>query len=603
MDIMATKRALICEKLTTCLIRPDLLHKLNLNTITFGFRAAQICNTKLNLDLTDFICGLCTHVIKGAFMCKNCSTPYCDTCIQTLRSVGQQLRLDSLVHSTDKNEFLCLRNLCWTQEKLGYKTALRPPLNAIYDSTVFTCDRQYCGQRITYSYWQQHAAYCKRGPIIDHIDYSLRGRTPTQLSWINADQEKTLSFQDLLNPAINAPRVITHEQRFKERYDEYHYLVKNHPSFPVRHEFGDVYNFTEDEAKESVTKTHLIRTNQIHRPNYEQRWQESNAQPTTTSDSPFISLVPSLPPPPDVSYIETHRAFNASTSQDKSVSSRPTNLPDERRFKYYVHSEEQKRLFKNRPQPQMPELPEEVQLRINVNTPEFLDSWSLLSMHHASMIVTRTGYPNGTATACWIAVTNHLDEIVFESFIKHPRDTIVDCCTRFHGLCFEDIKLARSLEGIKKQLAPFLAQARIIVLMDAQATFLSLNLTQEEIDVLKPKVRDMLRHYSPRLGQKIAYRYIAYLLFERYDVWKNGRCPINEAKLGMYLYLYEIRQIETDHQYYTDNNINMERSAIPHNQVAKLYIEMQQRIQDGTEDWPASFNSPYEPSRLRCRLR
>ena len=110
----------------------------------------------------------------------------------------------------------------------------------------------------------------------------------------------------------------------------------------------------------------------------------------------------------------------------------------------------------------------------------------------------------------------------------------------------------------------------------------ALDFSASDKALIAPKVRDMTRYFSPKAGEKMAYRYILYLLFEQYDIWCFGRSPVNEARAGMWLYLFDIQRIERSARsgQYSANT-----------DIASLYEEFKQLQDRGVLDWPSSFQT------------
>lgn len=591
-DYKLMRLQLLKEKLSVCFLRPDLIKNLDLSHVIFGFRYRQVRSIDLNVSIDNFTCGFCNHFVKGAHMCQHCHTAYCFTCTEALRDIGIQLRLYQLTVSTDIREFLCLQHMCWSQERLGYRATLPSSLLKIYEGSRFRCDRKYCVFWLSWSEWYNHQHYCDRGPIDDSIDTTIRGPTRNGPQLEEADKLRPRSFRDLQNPALDVPVVTTHEKRIQNRKDEFRYLVENFPNSIHLGEFGATYAFTAFERDNLKENDPIIRYIKIRRPDYQSSWNTKRDKNMKFDLPAFVCTPPTTPPPPDTDFNHIKQTFRQHETSTIVVKDLNHTVSEARQYQYFVARSEQRRMFANRPQPELPPVPNRIANRIRANTPDKVDSWTILSLHHADMIVKQPGYPNGAPTVCWIVITNHFGETVFESFIKHRQLDIINPSSEFHGLNFHDIKYGRSLHLVKQELVPFLAHAQVIIMMDMEATFLALQCSQEEINCLKYKSRDLLKYYSPYLGQKLAYRYIAYLLFDGYDVWQHGRSPANEARIGMWLYLYELPQIEKTYRGLCQYNQEKQR-FLPHMEVAKKYIEMRHRIDNGVTNWPSSFTKPY----------
>ena len=133
---------------------------------------------------------------------------------------------------------------------------------------------------------------------------------------------------------------------------------------------------------------------------------------------------------------------------------------------------------------------------------------------------------------------------------------------------------------VVNQLLEYITAARILICLDASATFNALNLTPEDRQLCEPKIRDMTKHYSPSPGT-FGYRYILYLLFDNYNIWEFGRSPVNEALAGIWLYLYNLPKIEREAR------VNY---IVPDPELAAAYCEFKNKQELDLIDWPANFN-------------
>ena len=240
----------------------------------------------------------------------------------------------------------------------------------------------------------------------------------------------------------------------------------------------------------------------------------------------------------------------------------------------------------NRPQPELQALPARIRTRINQNRPA-AGLTDVISIHVACMTIVTADAPRGKPQAVWIAVVNSDEQIVFESFVKYPKNVILNDNRLFHGLTFESIRYGKPLRAVVQQLIEYFGTAKTIVCLDAEATFNALGLTRQDQQQIAPRLIDILKFYSPDYNAKFAYRYILFLLFENYDIWKDGRSPVNEARAGMWLYLYDRRRIEND---------RTQEETIPNLEVARRYQEFRALQSRGLADWPESFStSAYLP--------
>ena len=557
------------EKLSTCFLRPDRLRELDFSTIVPGFSFEEVSSKKLGDRFATFTCGLCNHFIKGPFSCQYCKAAYCELCIDWLHYAAVTLNVYGAQDSP--NKFLCLRPTCWSFGRLGEKAELESELMEIYNFSMFNCCHKYCIVSLSWSHYKSHVSKCIRGPAIQKVDTSaMRGSTRLGETWKHQARTQTYSLNQLVNPAIRECIIETHESRRENLRRGYEYISTHHPDeTAILKEYDSTYYFNRSEQQSLRRQPTVPKRPRLSRVKVTQ------VSPDAEVDSPFVFTDPRRSLSPDeLAEVESIVSRFSAHEPGKELVPLCRGRPV---FNKKMPSVEH--TWRNRSQPALDPLPAGIQARIDANRPK-VGITDIISIHIACMTI--TDGVKQRPKAVWLAVVNSDEDIVFESFIRYPRDMIVQDNHNFHGLTSDNIKFGKPLRLVVQQLISFLGAAKTIICLDSCATFSALDLTDSDQALISNKVRDLTKYYSPKVGEKFAYRYVLHLLFEQYDIWKYGRSPVNEARAGVWLYLYDKDRIE---------EAFATRRSVPHQLVSDRYDEFMALKEQGVLDWPESFQS------------
>uniref|UniRef100_A0A158P4M0 RNA-directed DNA polymerase n=1 Tax=Tetranychus urticae TaxID=32264 RepID=A0A158P4M0_TETUR len=188
----------------------------------------------------------------------------------------------------------------------------------------------------------------------------------------------------------------------------------------------------------------------------------------------------------------------------------------------------------------------------------------------------------------WVVIVDGYKNIVFESFVSYPHH-IDYMDSHFHGLTQRDIKYAKNFESVRNQILEFFVTATSIVGSGLINLLRSLDLTDQEIANLKPKLLDMTQYFSPYRGVPASLALSSFLLFPKFVIKPDPHSPALEAitAMNMYLAFWEpIEEMARIHGGIHFGNIP-QTCGNPH--MARLFQLYDERVRQGLAEWPTDW--------------
>lgn len=168
-----------------------------------------------------------------------------------------------------------------------------------------------------------------------------------------------------------------------------------------------------------------------------------------------------------------------------------------------------------------------------------------------------TLYPDDeepTPRSCWVAVVRYDATIVYETFIRHPKEFIRNYQTEFHGLQATHVEFGISRTTALKQVTQFIAVAKTIVSDDPERHLQQLGYSAEQILIIRPKLVNLCHFYSPYTNlAPFNFRCIVHLILNGRVSFPEKHPPSYSAKLAIRLYFLSKELIDFPPYQWTGN--------------------------------------------------
>lgn len=179
---------------------------------------------------------------------------------------------------------------------------------------------------------------------------------------------------------------------------------------------------------------------------------------------------------------------------------------------------------------------------------------SVISIYTASALIQRPQDEEPSLRAVWVSVVCGSGEVVYETFIRQSHDSIIDDKSFYHGLSWDRIKFGTSELTAQRQIVDYIATARTVVSDDPEMHLQHLGFSPEQIIIMRPKLVDLCRYYSPYTNLKpFNFRFIAYLILKGKINFPDIHPPTYSAKLALNLYFISRPLIDLPPYQWTGN--------------------------------------------------
>lgn len=239
--------------------------------------------------------------------------------------------------------------------------------------------------------------------------------------------------------------------------------------------------------------------------------------------------------------------------------------------------------FEKRPNPIHRPLPAYSRLCIDKNREAIKNEDLPIIGFSLEWATTRDG-SNFVTSPIWIVIIDHQNEIIYESLVKQTN--IHEMCDERHGITPDMLGRQRSFSTVRTQVLNYLIAAKIIVGAGLRNHLTWLGLTQHEITMLTPKLRDMNWSWSPKRHSSCNLAVNAFIAFKRRIIDMHRCHPYSMAFTAMSLYLMGRGDIEK-------GNLDGTRrcNEIAENNLRRFLRQVDAGIAKWPEDWR---RPPYE---------
>ena len=194
---------------------------------------------------------------------------------------------------------------------------------------------------------------------------------------------------------------------------------------------------------------------------------------------------------------------------------------------------------------------------------------------------------------CWIAIIDSSGDVVFNEFVRHPKTSIQNYLTSFHGLTWEQFKYAPIFYFVRKRVISILLKYKRIIVAGQIADFANLFFNAQDHLRLLPRIICVNSYYNCyRTHSMLGLRFIVFALFGKlFQISKHS--PLMDAAFTMYLYLLDYERIEKVHEKLIQQTpVTLYGSykgyIYPKNKYMSGLIN---DIMDHIHDWPASLKA------------
>ena len=248
---------------------------------------------------------------------------------------------------------------------------------------------------------------------------------------------------------------------------------------------------------------------------------------------------------------------------------------------------------RNDPLPMLPEIPEDIKADIDKTLAKReIGRYEIIAIHCESMSARVQG--KTAPRACWVAITNVKNEVLYSSFIRVPVTDIVQTHQNFHGLSADMVKDAMGLTAVKAAISAFLVRADIIVGAGLRNVTAALGLSEARLTTIRHKFRDVTDMLSPRRGLPFSLRFLVNLVFKFKDFQNQYHHPVLEAMAAMNLYLWRKDYIDHKAETAFDNHGKQYNGPfVPSLEISLMLKEYCQKVEAGEEKWPTYCRSLY----------
>lgn len=199
---------------------------------------------------------------------------------------------------------------------------------------------------------------------------------------------------------------------------------------------------------------------------------------------------------------------------------------------------------------------------------------------------------------CWISIVDASGNVVYNEFGRHPKSSVFDFNTRFHGLTWQELKDAPKFKQIRAEAIAVLRRYDRIIVSNQTVDFVNLFISPSDHLELLPKIICVSSYYSCRAkpDEALGLKYISFLLLNTI-IQEKEHSPIIDAAFTMYSYLLDYKKIEfvREDNLVHGNGTRRVNGYLQYNYPKNMNMAvLLHAVMEEIEDWPLQLKlHPY----------